>query len=173
VDLGAGVLTSDPFQRAAATFTGVLVDLDPYGNSSSQLFFDSMAFGVDGGYRIICPRSSRITARYINFTRNPTNTMIAARASASWQTGFAKADGLRIDSFDSPALGALAAALSNDDVLGLTVQFNTYGTVYYNQPALLQGSPQHQAAMQASPTTSPAIGPLSRATRGSARRTRV
>jgi hypothetical protein len=75
--------------------------------------------------------------------------MIAARASASWQTGFAKADGLRIDSFDSPALGALAAALSNDDVLGLTVQFNTYGTVYYNQPALLQGSPQHQAAMQA------------------------
>ena len=104
VDVGAGAATNDPFVAASVQFTGMLVDLEPFGAMSSQLYFDSMHFGIDGGYRILAPRSSRVTARYINFARNSANTMIAGVASAVWQASFAKSDGLRVDAFDSKAL---------------------------------------------------------------------
>ena len=81
-DLGEGTETNDPFLKAAANFVGMLVDLEPFGSYSSQLFFDAMRFGVDGGYRIFAPRTSRDTARYINFGRTPReNSMIASLAS--------------------------------------------------------------------------------------------
>jgi hypothetical protein len=147
VDLGSGVV-GDPFVAAASNFTGMLVDLEPYGAFTSQLYFDTMRFGIDGGYRIICKRSSRAIARYINFSRNPANAMIAGIASVIWQTSFAKADGLRVDAFDSPALQCLAEKLKSDDVLGLTVQFNTYRTVYYDNLALTNGSPLTRQAAQ-------------------------
>src|SRR5471032_1196027 len=95
-DLGNGVETSDPFVTGAVDFTGMLVDLEPFGSLSSQLFFDAMHFGVEGGYRIFAPRNFRITDRYINFSRNPANPMIAGVASVVWQTSFAKIDGLRV-----------------------------------------------------------------------------
>lgn len=147
-DLGDGVVTSDPFLAAAVQFTGMLVDLEPFGGVSSQLFFDNMRFGIDGGYRILAPRTSRGTARYINFSRNPNNAMIAGVASAVWQASFAKADGLRIDAFDSDALRSLAKALDADDVLGLTVRFNTYRTVYFDNPNLRNDSPLTPQAFQ-------------------------
>ena len=145
-DIGSGTSTSDPFMNAAANFNGMLVDLEPYGAYSSQLFFDSIHFGVDGGYRIFAPRTSRFTARYINFARNSANAMIAGVASAVWQTSFAKAEGLRVDPFDSPALQSLASALKSEDVLGLTVRFNAYRTIYYDDPNLTNGSPASAAA---------------------------
>jgi hypothetical protein len=90
VDLGAGVQQDDPFVAADVTFQGMLVDLEPYGAFTSQLFFDAITFGVAGGYRIFCPRRSRFTDRYINFRRNPTNNMIAGVASVVWQSSFPK-----------------------------------------------------------------------------------
>jgi hypothetical protein len=148
-DLGAGVRVDDPFVSAAVNFTGMLVDLEPFGSISSQLFYDTMRFGVDGGYRILAPRTSRFTARYINFFRNSDNMMIAGIASVIWQASFAKSDGLRIDPFDSAALQKLAAALNADDVLGLTVRFNAYRTVYFDNPNLRNHSPlTEQAARQ-------------------------
>ena len=45
----------------------MLVDLEPYGAFSSQLFFDAMSFGIQGGCRVLAPRTTRMTARYINF----------------------------------------------------------------------------------------------------------
>jgi hypothetical protein len=148
VDVGAGAATNDPFVAAAAQFTGMLVDLEPFGAMSSQLYFDSMHFGIDGGYRILAPRSSRVTARYINFARNSANTMIAGVASAVWQASFAKSDGLRVDAFDSKALQNLADALAADDVLGLTVRFNVYRTIYFDNPTLRNGSPAARQAAQ-------------------------
>ncbi|MGB8842218.1 MAG: hypothetical protein WCC64_14255 [Aliidongia sp.] len=139
-DLGNGVETNDPFMAAPAAYTGMLVDAEPYGPYSSQLFFNSMLFGIKGGYRILLPRTSRMTDRYINFSRTPTNNMIAGVASVVWQTSFAKADGLTIDAFDSPALQRLQAALNQPGVRGLTVRFNTYRTVYYNDLGLSNGS---------------------------------
>jgi hypothetical protein len=140
VDLGAGASTDDPFVGSPAAFLGMLVDLEPYGSYTSQLFFDSMSFGIQGGCRIFAPRSSRVTDRYINLGRNPVY-YIAGFASVMWQTSFAIADGLTIDPYDSPALQQLAAALEEDDVLGLTVRWTVYRTIYYDTPELATDVP--------------------------------
>jgi hypothetical protein len=158
VDTGAGVATDDPFVKAPVSFQGMLVDCEPYGTFSSQLFFDSLSLGIAGGCRIYAPRTTRFTARYINFARNGANQMIAGIASVIWQTAFAKTDGLEIDAFDSPALQALAKAVEDPDVLGLTVRWNSYFTVYYDDPLLGDASDKakqserkaaHVAALQA------------------------
>lgn len=145
-DLGAGTYTADPFIEACVNFEGMLVDLEPYGAYSSQLYFNKMLFGVDGGYSIILPRTYHVTDRYINFSRNRANAMIAGIASVVWQTSFAKEDGLAIEAFDSPILQKLAQAIEEEDVLGLTVRFDAYRTIYYNNPDLTNGSPLAQQA---------------------------
>jgi hypothetical protein len=132
VDTGAGPSTGDPVCKSPVSFTGMLVDLEPYGSYSSQLFFDSMSFGSQGGCRVVAPRTTRMTARYINFFRNTTYNYIAGGASVVWQTSFPKANGLRIDPHDSPALQQLAKALEDDDVLGLTVRWDAYRTLYFD-----------------------------------------
>lgn len=140
VDLGQGASTDDPFVGSPAGFLGMLVDLEPYGSYTSQLFFDSMSFGIPGGCRIFAPRSARVTDRYINLGRNPVY-YIAGFASVMWQTSFAKADGLVVDPHDSDALKKLAAALEEDDVLGLTVRWTVYRTIYYDTPELATDVP--------------------------------
>lgn len=133
VDTGDGPSTDDTFVTCPATFSGMLVDCEPYGAFSSQLFFDVMSLGIDGGCRILLPRTSRFTARYINFFRlpRPVYNYAASVASVVWQTSFAKEDGLQIDPYDSKALKALKGKLDEDDVLGLTVRFNAYSTRYF------------------------------------------
>jgi hypothetical protein len=135
VDVGKGASTGDAFVGSPANFTSMLVDLEPYGSYSSQLFFDSISFGIPGGCRIFAPRSARVTDRYINLGRNPVY-YIAGFASVVWQTSFLKSDGLVIDAFDSDALRKLKEAVDHDDVLGLTVRWTVYRTVYYDTPAL-------------------------------------
>ena len=136
VDTGDGLDTKDPFVSAPVNFTGMLVDTEPYGAYSSQLFFNDMSFGIRGGCRVFGPRTARLNDRYINFSNNPNNNMIAGVASVMWQTCFPKDKGLRIDSYDSSALQALAAAMAEADVLGVMVRFCTYRTVYYDDPGL-------------------------------------
>ncbi len=133
VDLGSGAQKNDSFVGSPVSFSGMLVDCEPYGSFTSQLFFDQMSLGIDGGCRILAPRTSRVTARYVDFNRLSGSVYgyAASVASIIWQTSFAKSDGLQIDAYDSPALQALAAALDNDEILGLTVQFNAYATHYY------------------------------------------
>lgn len=146
-DTGHGTQTDDPFASSAVNLTGMLVDLEPFGSYSSQLFFDSMLFGVEGGYSIQLPRSSRITARQINFGRNTSKmTAIAGVASVIWTTCFAKDKGLKINALDSALLAELNKALQSNDVLGLTVRFNAYRTVYYDDPTLTNGSDEMAAA---------------------------
>jgi hypothetical protein len=115
----------------------MLVDCEPYGAYSSQLYFDAISFGVDGGYCITAPRTERVTARYINFFRykDPSTAFIAGGASVNWQTSFAK-EGVKINALDSPALKALAEALKAPDVAGLVVRWNAYRTIYYDDPTL-------------------------------------
>lgn len=149
VDLGDGLDTTDSFATAPVGFTGMLVDCEPYGALSSQLFFDDMSFGIQGGCRIHGRRIERISDRFINFSANPSNNMIAGVASVMWQTCFAKADGLQIDPHDSRALQRLRAHMADDDVLGVMVRFVTYRTVYYNDPTLSNGSAAANAAATA------------------------
>ncbi|MBK8176698.1 MAG: hypothetical protein IPK66_16025 [Rhodospirillales bacterium] len=148
VDTGDGLCLHEGFVGSPVSFLGMLVDCEPYGAFSSQLFFDSMQFGVDGGCRIACQRSTRFIARYINFTRNSHNRMIAGIASVVWQTSFAKA-GLQFDPHDSRAIAMLATALESDDVLGLTVRWNAYRTVYFGDACLRNGTPATRAAATA------------------------
>lgn len=140
VDTGNGRDTADPFVGAPANFLGMLVDAEPYGTFSSQLFFDSAQFGISGGYRVSCPRRWRAMSRYINFNRNSWNTVKAGIASTIWQTSFPKDCGLQVDAHDSPALQALLCELEKDEVLGLTVRWNTYRTVYYDDPTIRTNS---------------------------------
>jgi hypothetical protein len=134
VDTGTGLSTDDPIVKCPVSFTGMLVDLEPYGNSSSQLFFDEMSFGIAGGCRVHAPRTTRMIARYINPFRNLKYKVIAGRASIVWQTSFPKAGGLQIDPHKSPTLEQFAEALQDDDVLGLTVRWSAYCTLYYDDP---------------------------------------
>ena len=139
-DLGEGLETSDAFANAPVVFTGMLVDCEPYGSTSSQLFFDDMSFGIQGGCRIYGKRVHRYNDRYINFQANPSNNMIAGVASVMWQTVFAKDQGLQIDAFDSAVLKKLQDSMDDPDVLGLMVRFVTYRTVYYNDLTLSNNS---------------------------------
>lgn len=133
VDTGNGPSADDPIVKNPVSLIGMLVDLEPYGSSTSQVFFDEMSFGIQGGCRVFAPRATRMTARYINFFRNSGYQYIAGRASVIWQTSFPKANGLRIDPHDSPALRLLAKTLQeDDDVLGLTVRWNSYCTLYFD-----------------------------------------
>jgi hypothetical protein len=136
VDTGSGLVTNDPFVGAPVNFVGMLVDCEPYGAYSSQLFFDTMSFGIPGGCQIFGRRVTRVQDRYINFGANPQNNMIAGIASVMWQTVFPKDGGLELYAHNSPALAALANALSDDDVAGLMVRWTTYRTVYYDDDTL-------------------------------------
>ena len=132
VDLGAGPESNDTFVGTPARFTGMLVDLEPYGGTSSQLFFDSFSLGIGGGCRILARRRARVTARQLNFNRNPVG-VVAGIASVVWQTSFLKED-LTVDAYDSKGLNALAAAMGEAGVIGLTIRFNTYRTIYFDTP---------------------------------------
>lgn len=141
VDLGNGLDRTDSFVSAPVNFTGMLVDCEPYGAFSSQLFFDEISLGILGGCRILGKRVTRISDRFINFNANPFNNMIAGVASVMWQTCFPKQAMLDIDVFDSKVLSALDQAMDQPDVLGLMLRFVTYRTVYYDDPTLENGSP--------------------------------
>lgn len=150
VDLGSGTNTTDPFVGVPVSFEGMLVDLEPYGSTSSQLFFDQMSFGIDGGCQVKARRSMRMIARQINFARNPTYNCIAGVASVVWQTSFPKGEGLPLAAHDSTAIAALAKALEAPDVLGLTVRWNAYRTIYYDDIACRNGNAvmrQHAAEL--------------------------
>ena len=136
VDTGGGLDTGDPFVSAPVNFTGMLVDTEPYGAYSSQLFFDDMSFGIAGGCRIFGTRVQRFSDRYINFHANPNNNMIAGVASVMWQNCFPKDLGLQIDAHESKALQALLSCMDESDILGVMVRFCTYRTVYYDNPSL-------------------------------------
>lgn len=135
IDAGGGLSTADPLVNCPVSFAGMLVDLEPYGALSSQLFFDAMSFGVQGGCQIFAPRTTRMTGRYINFARNTgygrTQFSPAGGASVIWQTSFPK-QGLRLAAHHSPVIEALAKHLQHDDVLGLTVRWNAYRTLYFD-----------------------------------------
>lgn len=143
VDTGGGLDTSDPFVSAPVNFAGMLVDSEPYGPYSSQLFFDTIQLGIDGGCRLMGTPVRRSSDRYINFNANPANDMIAGVASVMWQACYAWDPAtLTIDAYDSPALAALHACMGTPGVRGVMTRFVTYRTVYYDDLGLSNGSPK-------------------------------
>lgn len=145
VDLGQGTRSDDPFVGVPVNFLGMLVDLEPFGSMSSQLFFDQMSFGIEGGCQIAANSTMRFIARQINFARNPTYGCIAGVASVVWQTSFPKGPALPLYARGSSAIAALQKALDDDDVLGLTVRWNAYRTIYYDNLDCRNGNPVMRA----------------------------
>ncbi len=135
VDLGEGLLTDDALVGVPVSFTGKLVDLDPYGATSSQLFFDELSCGIQGGSQILAPRAAPMVARRINFARNTGYQVIAGVASVVWQASFPGDGGLAVHPRGSEALTRLEELLQDDDVVGLTVRINCYRTMYYDSEA--------------------------------------
>ncbi len=131
VDLGAGREVDDPLVGVPVSFTGMLVDLDPYGATSSQLFFDQLSCGIDGGCQVRAIRNGPVVARRINFARNSGYRVIAGVASVVWQASFVAGDRLAIRPHGSPVLEALAGLVEAGDAKGVTVRFNAYRTAYY------------------------------------------
>lgn len=132
VDLGHGLQDHDALEGVPVLFTGKLVDLEPYGTTTSQLFFDELSCGIQGGSQILAHRAGPIVARRINVARNTGYHYIAGGASVIWQASFPTDGGLLVQPHGSAVLADLQYLLSHDDdVAGLTVRFNTYRTVYY------------------------------------------
>ncbi len=128
VDLGQGVSVDDPLVGVPVGFKGMLVDINPYIGSTSQLFYDEMKVGIDGGPQVVLPNNGPIVARHIGF-RNP-SLEIAGRASVIWQGS--TVEGLSIAEHDSPVLVALQEQIGAGNADGLTVRFNAYRTIYFN-----------------------------------------
>ncbi|MGH3933570.1 MAG: hypothetical protein ACRDS1_01065 [Pseudonocardiaceae bacterium] len=135
VDLGHGLQVDDALVGVPVSFSGKLVDLDPYGATTSQLFFDELSCGIEGGSQILASRASPMVARRINFARNTGYRYIAGLASVIWQASFPTGGHLAVQPRDSAVLAGLRDLLSDDDVAGLTVRFNAYRTVYYDTEA--------------------------------------
>lgn len=131
VDRGHGPDRDDALVGAPVSFTGMLVDVEPYGATSSQLFFDQLACGVDGGSQVLAPSAGPVVARRINFARNLSYRVIAGVASVVWQTSFPTARGLSIRPAGSAVLEAFAGSLHDGGARGVTVRFNAYRTTYY------------------------------------------
>ncbi len=154
VELGSGApAAQDPMIGVPVAFSGMLVDLEPYGANTSQLFFDQMSFGIQGGCSIAAQRAFRFTDRYINFSRNTANAMIAGRAGITWQTCFPK-ENLTLAAHDSPVIQAFTTALQDPKVLGLMVRWQAYRTVYFDDGTL--------SDMIIGPDGKPVLGPNGR-----------
>ena len=128
VDRGAGVQVDDDLVGSVVTLEGKLVDAEPYGANSSQIFFDRFDVGAPGGDHLSMPSIHPVAARWITFGRN-TGLGGPAAASVVWQASSATA-GLDLDARGSDVLTALAAQLGDPTVRGLTVRFNTYLTMF-------------------------------------------
>jgi hypothetical protein len=113
---------------------GRLVDVDPYGTTSSQIFFDRVVIG-DDDVGVTGRRVTRMYSRWMggrNLDRNG-ELMIAGPAGVIWQCGLDK-DRLEwsANADSSPTLKALRQAIeANPDSQGIVLTFATYRTLYY------------------------------------------
>ena len=130
-----GLVTTDPIVGKPVQLQGKLVDLDPAGVFTSQIYFDNFSFGdAQAGAR--GERFHRMHSRWINFRRNFGGLPIAGNAAVVWQTVFPR-DKLNIFNVaNSELLKALDHSMSQDGAQGLMVRFCTYRTLYFQNGIL-------------------------------------
>ena len=133
IDSGGGLSTEDALVKVPVKLNAMLVDIDPYVSNSSQLFFDELKVGINGGPQIRMPNNGPLVGRYINFRRNRSGQVeIAGVASVVWQASCMEA--LQIAEHDSGLLRTFKEQLENGDADGLTVRINAYRTSYFDGP---------------------------------------
>jgi len=124
----------DPMITAPVQLAGKLVDIDPYG-TVSQVFFDELLVGVAGRPHLRARPRRRMTSRWLTFARNRSQPLpaIAGLAAAAWQVVFPTEDLEIVRAGSSPLLSGLAAALDDENTLGLMLRLSTYYTRYFTR----------------------------------------
>ncbi|HEV2853491.1 MAG TPA: hypothetical protein VHC97_11870 [Thermoanaerobaculia bacterium] len=111
-----------------------MVDIDPYGPFTTQVFYQTFALG-DGTVGVSGPGACRLFSRWPNFTRNLNEDhqlIIAGSMGVVWQAALPKASLTWNGTASSPALAALQQALEADPAnQGLVFLFASYRTLYY------------------------------------------
>ncbi len=114
-----------------------LVDVEPYGPFSSQIFFQNIQIG-DDEVGVTGRGACRMFSRWPNMGRNLGGLAIAGNMGVLWQTAVANADLTWTGLDRSPALAALKDAAESSGNQGIQVQFTSYRTEYY-QTVTYQG----------------------------------
>jgi len=151
ITLPGGPQTADPLIGAGVQLLGLLysdsrrpaparlVDIEPYGPYTSQIFYENVAIG-DKNVGVTGRGACRMFSRWPNFGRNLGSLPIAGSMGVIWQTTVGNAD-LKWAGLDqSPALAALKTAAEAGTNQGIVIQFASYYTLYY-QTVTYQGKP--------------------------------
>jgi hypothetical protein len=149
ITLPSGPAASDPLLGTGVQLLGLLymdsprpaparlVDVEPYGPYSSQIFYENVSIG-SATLGVKGRGACRMFSRWPNFGRNLGNLPIAGGMGVIWQTGIRNADLTWTGLAQSPALAALKAAAESGTNQGISVQFASYRTLYY-QTVTYQG----------------------------------
>jgi hypothetical protein len=116
-----------------------LVDLEPYGPFSSQIYYENVIVG-DGQVGVKGKGASRMFSRWPNMSRNLGKLAIAGNMGVIWQTAVKNAD-LQWSGVDkSAALASLKRAAESGGNQGIQIQLASYRTLYY-QTVTYKGRP--------------------------------
>ena len=149
--LTSGPVASDPLIGSSVQIAGLsfsdtdgpaparLVDIEPYGPFTSQIFYEKVIIGT-GTIGVSGLGANRMFSRWPNFGRNLGRLPIAGGMGVIWQTAARNGD-LQWNGVDqSPALQSLKAAAESGTNQRIVLQFASYRTLYY-QTVVYQGKP--------------------------------
>jgi hypothetical protein len=121
----------DPLVGAPVELEGKLVDLDPYGVHTSQIFFDQLVVGAGARPRLTGKPLARMSSRWLTFRRNLGRLPIAGGAGATFQAVFPR-ESLDLDHAGrSPLLDAFRDRLKERRARGLMLRMSVYATLYF------------------------------------------
>ncbi len=116
-----------------------LVDIDPYGSTTSQIFYDTFSLG-DQTLGFSAHAACRMFSRWPNFQRNLQKLPVAGPMGVIWHTAAKSSDIKWFGVEQSPTLQALQKAANAPGNQGLVMIFAAYRTLYY-QKATWAGKP--------------------------------
>jgi hypothetical protein len=147
---GTAVLASDAVTGAELTLLGhgtecKIVDVDPYGGWSSQLFLDGFRIGASPQPILVARGAAPMMFQHFDHERNcnvSADLPFAGRSGVLWQTAV-PADQVTIDATRSPALQALQEQWVKGSARGLMLRFYVYRTEYFQNGAFPPPVPRH------------------------------
>ena len=125
--------------RGKSSTPARLVDVDPYGSTTSQIFYDTFSVG-DRTLGFSAHAACRMFSRWPNFQRNLQGLPIAGSMGVIWHTAAKSSDIEWYGVEQSPTLQALREAANASGNQGLVMIFAAYRTLYF-QKATWQGKP--------------------------------
>ncbi len=125
--------------RGKSSTPARLVDVDPYGSTTSQIFYDTFSVG-DRTLGFSAHAACRMFSRWPDFQRNLQGLPIAGPMGVIWHTAAKSSDIEWYGVEQSPTLQALREAANASGNQGLVMLFAAYRTLYF-QNASWQGKP--------------------------------